>query len=188
MSAQRYSIETLSNPNWIYVLDREASMTAPCPFCGSSNTSQQARPMLSARGDHTIKCQTCLAEGPPAHSGDAANAAWAARAATAVEVSQRALIAALEAELAVKVEGLSSGAPRIKLPDDSSWPDPKCPALAEAAWIARHQLARLTQTQAYHLLAAVEAYQHLAAHPAGTESTVATLRALRRALRERGQR
>lgn len=81
----------------------------------------------------------------------------------------------------------ASASPRIKLPDDSSWLDPECPALAEAAWTACHNPRRLTETHALLLVSAFEAYQHLATHAAGTEAAVAKLRALRRALRERGQ-
>jgi len=73
----------------------------------------------------------------------------------------------------------------IKLADGTRWPDPSSEALSEAAHTARYGLATLTQSQAFHLCAAVEAYCHLATHPAGTESVVAQLRMLRRALKER---
>lgn len=62
--------------------------------------------------------------------------------------------------------------------------DPESEALGEAAHAARYDLAHLTQSQAYLLCAAVECYQHLGAHPAGTERMVAKLRRLRRAAKE----
>jgi len=74
--------------------------------------------------------------------------------------------------------------PRLQLPDGSTWPEPDCPALAESMWKARWNMRALTQDDCYRILAVAEAYQHLAAHPAGTESVVAKLRSLRRVRRE----
>lgn len=70
---------------------------------------------------------------------------------------------------------------RIRLDDGSTWPDPLDQEAAEARHCARYNLATLTQLQAYDILAYAEAYLHLASHPAGTESCIATLRKLRRA-------
>jgi len=163
-------------------------MTAPCPFCGGVAVRDDHASTLADTRLHWMECKTCRARGPCASGRDAANAAWAARGPTAVEASQRALIDALEARLAVLFEGHSPKTPDVKLPDGSLWPHPECPALEESAWTAVHHPDRLTGGQAGHLLSLVAAYQHLATHPAGTDAAVAKLRALRRALRERGQR
>ena len=62
----------------------------------------------------------------------------------------------------------------IQLPDGARWPDP-CVDPRD-----------LPEPQATHYRAAVlSAYRTLAAHPAGTESAVRALRALRRAVKER---
>lgn len=69
---------------------------------------------------------------------------------------------------------------RIRLDGGATWPDPLDQEAAEAMHCARYNLAGLTQLQAYDILAYAEAYLHLASHPAGTESCVATLRKIRR--------
>lgn len=68
--------------------------------------------------------------------------------------------------------------------EDWSTPDPHDQALNEAMHTARYNLAALTQTQAYLILAAAEAYQHFAGHPARTEDILHQLRRVRRAVRK----
>jgi hypothetical protein len=65
-----------------------------------------------------------------------------------------------------------------------SLPDPHDHALHDALHDARYDLAHLSQGQAYRILAAAEAYVHLAGHPAGTEAMVRQLRAIRQAVWE----
>lgn len=62
-------------------------------------------------------------------------------------------------------------------------PDPDNEELGEALHCARYCLTRLTQSQAYTVLAAAEAYLHFAGHPAATKDIVAQLRVLRRAVK-----
>lgn len=73
---------------------------------------------------------------------------------------------------------------RIRI-EDWSMPDPDDPELDGAMHRARYELSRLTQADAFRILACAEAYLHFAAHPATTESIVLQLRKLRRVLRER---
>lgn len=68
--------------------------------------------------------------------------------------------------------------------EDWAAPDPHDEKLGEAMHAARYDIARLTQDQAYRILAAAEAYQHYAGHPAATASILRQLRRLRRAVRE----
>ena len=65
--------------------------------------------------------------------------------------------------------------------------NPTHETLLTALWTARYSLATLTQSQAVTICEAAEAYQHYAAHPAGTESVVAQLRILRRGIRDAAQ-
>lgn len=83
--------------------------------------------------------------------------------------------------------------PTLRLDNGTAWPDPD--AVAEAfdrlprpAAADRPFDAPMTDAERQALLdwwtirAVVGAYDHLATHPAGTESTVQTLRSLRRAV------
>lgn len=63
-------------------------------------------------------------------------------------------------------------------------PDPDSEKLHEAMHAARYSLALLTQTQAYHILEAAEAYCHFAGHPTDTKSVLDQLRLLRRAVKD----
>ncbi len=69
--------------------------------------------------------------------------------------------------------------------DGWSSPDPEDPALSEALHRARYSLSRLTQSDAYLILAAAEAYLHFSAHPTSTESVAAQLRELRARVKRR---
>lgn len=60
----------------------------------------------------------------------------------------------------------------IQLDDGTMWPDP---------YLDYRELDEPQRT--FHIHAVIEAYGHLAAHPAGTESCVKSLRALRRAVK-----
>lgn len=62
-------------------------------------------------------------------------------------------------------------------------PDPDNEKLEEAMHCARYSLPRLTQSEAYTILAAAEAYLHFAGHPAATKNIVEQLRDLRRAVK-----
>lgn len=63
-------------------------------------------------------------------------------------------------------------------------PDPTDEARQSAAHAARYDLEHMTQTQAFNLAEAFEAYHHLMTHPGGVEYAVGQLRAMRRAIRE----
>src|SRR5690242_19932603 len=67
---------------------------------------------------------------------------------------------------------------------DWSMSDPDYEPLRESMYTARYALHRLTQADAYRILAAAEAYLHLAAHPAPTHMLIAQLRAVRKVVRE----
>ena len=64
-----------------------------------------------------------------------------------------------------------------------SMPDPADEALREAMWAARHNLSRLTQTQAHLIAGAADAYVHFASHPTSTARVIAQLREIRRAVK-----
>lgn len=68
--------------------------------------------------------------------------------------------------------------------EDWCAPDPHGEKLHEYMHTARYNLAALTQTQAYTILSAAEAYCHFAGHPASTKDILAQLRELRRAVRK----
>lgn len=58
-------------------------------------------------------------------------------------------------------------------------PDPDDEKLSQALHTARYNLAGLTQTDAYRILSAAEAYCHFAGHPASDTSILGQLRTLR---------
>lgn len=66
---------------------------------------------------------------------------------------------------------------------DWSMADPEDASLEAAMHKARYDLANLTQEEAYRILAAAEAYVHLASHPADNRSILDQLRAVRSAVR-----
>lgn len=72
-------------------------------------------------------------------------------------------------------------------PDDRaerySMPDPNDEALNESLHRLRYNFANATQADAFRVLAAAEAYQHFAAHPAPTRMLIKQLRELRRVVR-----
>jgi hypothetical protein len=63
-------------------------------------------------------------------------------------------------------------------------PDPCSDNLMRAMHLARYYPEQLTDTDRYKILAAAEAYVHLAAHPAPTYKIIKQLRDLRTAVRE----
>lgn len=67
--------------------------------------------------------------------------------------------------------------------DRYTMPDPRDASLVVAKWTARYLPGKLTRLQVALLLASADAYWHLAAHPAGTESVIKQLRELRRAVK-----
>lgn len=67
--------------------------------------------------------------------------------------------------------------------DGYSMADPVDTGLVEAMYRARYALDRLSQSDAYRILGAVESYIHLATHPAPHRMIEPQLRALRRAVR-----
>lgn len=70
----------------------------------------------------------------------------------------------------------------MRLDDGTWWPDLDA-ALFAAADRARYAPDQLDSVDAMRLAKVVDAYSHLAAHPAGTEAAIKTLRSLRRAVR-----
>lgn len=83
--------------------------------------------------------------------------------------------------------------PTLRLDDGTAWPDPD--AVHEAfsrlpdpacMWRDLNEPRTPEERQAFAdyclVRSAVEAYDHLASHPAGTESAVLSLRSLRRAV------
>lgn len=68
--------------------------------------------------------------------------------------------------------------------EDWGAPHPDWSGLAESMHTARYDLARLTQQDAYRILAAAEAYCHFAGHPASDTSIAKQLKELRKAVRE----
>ena len=64
--------------------------------------------------------------------------------------------------------------------EDWTISDPECPGLREALHTARY--GNPTRQQANLILAAATSYVHLATHPAGTESMIKQLKAIRKAL------
>ena len=88
--------------------------------------------------------------------------------------------------------------PTLRLDNGTSWPDPAAVAeaferLPQPASMGRPLDEPRTEEERqafadYCLVrSAVEAYDHLTRHPAGTESAVQTLRSLRRAVVARGR-
>ena len=88
--------------------------------------------------------------------------------------------------------------PTLRLDNGTSWPDPA--AVAEAfdrfpepacMWRDLDEPRTEEERQAFAdyclVRSAVEAYDHLTRHPAGTESMVQSLRSLRRAVVARGR-
>jgi hypothetical protein len=68
---------------------------------------------------------------------------------------------------------------------DWCMPDPDSEHLSEALYAAHHhEFGELTRAQISLLATTVEAYQHLAGHPADDDDIVAQLRTLRRAVRQ----
>lgn len=67
----------------------------------------------------------------------------------------------------------------LLIDNGTAWPDPLAhhEAIHDAVSRIPDKVVR------YHVTAMIGAYQHLAAHPAGTESAVQSLRSLRRAVR-----
>lgn len=63
-----------------------------------------------------------------------------------------------------------------------SFPDPTNGIASQAAWKCRYAKDALTQADCFRMAEVYEAYHHLLTHPAGTESVVKQLRAVRRAL------
>lgn len=91
----------------------------------------------------------------------------------------------------MKGAGLVKGVPHKRYkgvivfhPDDRehrySMPDPTDESLTEALHQLRYNLTAATQADAYRVLAAAEAFCHLATHPAGSNSMVRKLREIRR--------
>lgn len=62
-------------------------------------------------------------------------------------------------------------------------PDPHDERLGESLHTLRYNLKGATQTDAYRVLAAAEAYCHFAGHPASTKGILEQLRELRRRVR-----
>lgn len=67
--------------------------------------------------------------------------------------------------------------------DDWSMPNPFDPDLTSALHTARYHMSILTQSQAFAICAAAEAYLHFASHPADTASIISQLRKLRARVR-----
>lgn len=66
-----------------------------------------------------------------------------------------------------------------------SFPDPEHESLSEAMYRMRYAPEHVTASDRHTVLAAAEAYCHLAAHPANTADVVAQLRDVRREVRRR---
>ena len=66
---------------------------------------------------------------------------------------------------------------------DWTMPDPDDRELGLALHTARYDLTRLTQSQAYSILAAAEAYCHLAGHVAPNRMVIPQLESVRAAVR-----
>ena len=68
--------------------------------------------------------------------------------------------------------------------EDWGAPNPDDPGLGEALHTARYDLANLTQTQAYRICEAAEAYRHFAGHVAPNRLIVPQLQKLRARVRQ----